>query len=126
MKKYQVYGFHFIPSNKDRQVNIITETKEPSYYEFPVICFDGVAFFSVNRKFYVARYKKINQLSSHDKDAIKRYCGYCPTKGEYGVIMGALGYTIECDYPTYYLYYLNYSPSIKKKDLPLIMNIPYK
>ena len=98
MKKHQVWGFNYIEKNG---INLITGTKEESEEEFNVTCFDGIAIFEARGKCYVAKYPRIRILNNYYKDKIKNYCGYYPSAGEYGVIMGALGLVIECDKNTY-------------------------
>lgn len=120
MKKYQIWGFNFIPSNVNNEKNLITGTREKSESEFNVACFDGVAFFKSMGRYYITKYPKYRRLNSYTKEKVRQYCGYYPKSGEYGVIMGAIGITIECDEKTFYDYYKNYSIFIKKEDNKLL------
>lgn len=113
MKKYQIYGFNYLSRNTNG-INVITGTNDESEYEFEIPCFDGLSYFKVNGEYYVAYYKKMNKLNSHDKELISDYCGYEPCAGEYGVILGALGVVIQTDKKTFDNYSKQYP--IKEKD----------
>ena len=111
-RKYQLYGFNYLTTNRDNETNIINGKKEPSENEFKIACFNGNAFFRINNKYYIAKYPKYNKLRKNHKEKIFNYCGYEPKAGEYGVILGALGIIIECDYKTYTLYEIEYLNSL--------------
>ena len=115
-RKYQLWGFNFLTTNVDRNTNIITNNNQESEHEVIVPCFDGFSFFQLNGKYYVSKYPKFNKLNQSNKDKIKDYCGYYPNAGEYGVIMGALGITIECDVLTY-LSYCQHVSNLKQYEL---------
>ena len=116
MKKYQLWGFNYLTRNRDKETNIITGTNDESEDELIVPCFDGTAFFHVNGKYYIAKYPKMRKLNEYYRDKIKDYCGYYPNGGEYGIVMGALGIIIECDYKAFCNYFYEYIPSLTKKD----------
>ena len=99
MAKYQVWGFTYLADSKG--VNVLTGNNEEVDGEFNIPCFNGIAFFKVNNKCYIARYPKIQSLTKDDKETIEKYCGYIPESGEYGVICGALGKITECSHSLY-------------------------
>ena len=118
MKKYQIWRFNYINKNA---VNLITGTTEESDEELDVLCFDGIAFFKAKGKKYIAKYIKMRKLNNYYKEKVEDYCGYEPTTGEYGVIMGALGIPIEVDNHTFSTIN-DYLPSLTKKDLKRIIS----
>lgn len=122
MRKHQLWGFNFLASNRDKSVNIITGTKKESEKELIVPCFNGVSYFRIGDKFYVSKYPKFTSLNDYQKQKVCDYCGYYPTSGEYGVIMGALGITIECDVETYKMFAKEYGPSLSQKDIRTIVH----
>lgn len=123
MKKYQICGFNFLSTNRDKETNILTDTKQQSKTDFYIACFDGFSFFEYNNKYYIAKYPSIRKLNSYYKEKICKFCGGGPKAGEYGLIMGALGVIIECDSKTYYKYYFSqYIHNLKKKDFKLFQN----
>ena len=122
MKKYQIWGFNYINKNG---INVITGNENESEHEVYVLCFDGISFFVVNGKFYVAKYPKMRKLNSYYKEKIKEYCGYEPKAGEYGVIMGALGIVIECDYPSFMSQINGFLSSVKHKH-QILLGIHWK
>lgn len=105
MKKHQVWGFNFISKGTDERINVLTGTCDESEDEVQITCFDGVAFFEVNRNnrtyHYCIEYPKMNKLTNYEKEIIEDYCGYEPTAGEYGVVCGALGLCFKINKKTY-------------------------
>ena len=122
MKNYQLWGFNFLTTNRDKETNIITGTKEESQYDYYVFCFDGISCFGVNNKFYIAKYPKMRKLNDYYKEKVCNYCGYYPQSGEYGVVMGALGITIECSEQAFVQTLKDYAPSLKVKDIRKLIN----
>ena len=123
MKKYQICGFNFLSTNRDKETNILTGTKQQSKTDFYIACFDGFSFFEYNNKYYIAKYPKIRKLNSYHKEEIRKFCGGGPKAGEYGLIMGALGVIVECDSKTYYKHYFSeYIHNLKEKDFKLFQN----
>ena len=90
MKQYQIWGFTYI-NYGENHLNAITGDKNEADEEFNVPCFDGLAWFAAQGKFFLCYYPKYKELTNAHFRAIKAYCGYKPEDGEYGVIMGALG-----------------------------------
>ena len=90
MTDYQLWGFTYLNYGKD-DINVITGTKEESEYEEEIMCYDGISIFSFKGHFYIGHYPKIKDLTDSQKNIVRRYCGYEPEDGEFGVVMGALG-----------------------------------
>jgi hypothetical protein len=99
MKKFQMWEFSFISKNTDRSINVLTGTHKEDDTEVMIPCFNGMAYFKVERgnqtHYYCIKYPKIQALSNKQLEEIEYYCGYMPESGEYGVICGALGICIE-------------------------------
>ena len=102
-KEYQIWGFVYLALDGDG-MNIITKNREESDTEYEIPCFDGFAYIRTFGKRYIATYPKFDELTKSDKIAIRDYCGYIPKRGEYGVIMGALGVIKETDRAMYDMY----------------------
>ena len=102
MEDYQIWGFTYL-SFGNKNVNVITDNREEADAEFEVPCFDGVAYFEAHGNHYVARYPKYDELTEKQMKTIEMYCGYRPYRGEYGVIMGALGKIIMVSEKDFYL-----------------------
>ena len=94
MHNYQIWGFTYLNYGK-KNINAITGNKNESDEEFNIPCFDGIAWFASDGKFFVAYYPKYKELTKTMFSIIEDYCGYEPKEGEYGVIMGALGIVRE-------------------------------
>lgn len=105
MKKFQMWEFSFISKNTDRSTNVLTGTHDEGDTEVMIPCFNGKAYFKVEREnqkhYYCIKYPKIQNLSKKQLEEIERYCGYMPESGEYGVICGALGICIEVSRTVY-------------------------
>ena len=104
MKNYQTWGFTYLNYEKD-DINVITGTKEEAECEKEILCYDGISIFSFKGHFYLARYPKINELTDSQKETVRKYCGYVPEDGEFGVVMGALGIIEEIS-SSRYMYHL--------------------
>lgn len=115
MNDYQIWGFTYLNCGS-KNFNAITGTKEEADEEFNIPCFDGVAYFEACGKYYVARYPKYDELTDKQRTGIKQYCGYEPEKGEYGVIMGALGKIRQVSIKEYYLVIKEYQVTIMDED----------
>ena len=100
MVDYQLWGFVYLNVGDDG-INAITGTKEESEFEEEIQCFDGFSCFTFRGHYYVAKYPKLSELTDVQKSEIKRYCGYEPESGEFGVVMGALGEVLEIDKTEY-------------------------
>ena len=103
MEDYQIWGFVYLNFGND-DINAITGNKEESETEFEIPCFDGVAYFKAQGKCYVAHYPKYDELTDEQFGNIEDYCGYEPERGEFGVIMGALGEIHRVSARTYKYY----------------------
>lgn len=114
MKNYQIWGFTYLNFG-DKNINAITGTKEESDTEFEIPCFDGVAYFKARGRYYVANYPEYKELTDDMKSRVKRYCGYEPLDGEYGVIMGAFGEIHRVSARTYKYYKASFE--VLKKDI---------
>lgn len=102
MFDYQIWGFTYLNFGS-KNINAITGDKTEADVEFNIPCFDGVAYFEALGKYYVARYPKYDELTDEQRTRIKQYGGYEPERGEYGVIMGALGNIKMVSAKNYYL-----------------------
>ena len=90
MKDYQIWGFVYLNFGS-KNINTITGNKEEADVEFEIPCFDGIAYYKAQGRCYVAHYPKYADLTDEQRARIKQYGGYEPERGEFGVIMGALG-----------------------------------
>ncbi len=102
MKDYQIWGFTNLNFGR-KNINTITGNKEEADVEFEIPCVDGIAYYKAQGRCYVARYPKYDELTDVQRTRIKQYCGYEPERGEYGVIMGALGEIKRVCVRDYYL-----------------------
>lgn len=114
MEDYQIWGFTYLNFGDDN-INAITGTKEESDTEFEIPCFDGVAYFKAGCKYYVSNYPKYDELTDEQFGTIEEYCGYKPERGEFGVIMGALGEIHRVSARTYKYYKASFE--VLKKDI---------
>ena len=117
MKKYEIWEFTYLNYGKDN-INAITGTKEEADSEHEIPCFNGISYFSLNGKFFVAEYPKYNKLTRDEIASIEIYCGFSPFAGCYGVIMGALGQIREVSKEEYEEIAKMYP--LRKKDLDCV------
>lgn len=89
MKDYQIWGFTYL-NYGDKNLNAITGNKHEAGSEFEIPCFDGIAWFKANNRYFVCYYPKYKYLTEEQFKIIEDYCGFRPKKGEYGAICGAL------------------------------------
>jgi len=89
MFDYQIWGFTYLNFGDDN-INAITGDKTEAESEFEIPCFDGMAYFEAQGKYFVCYYPKYKDLTEGQIATIKRYCGYEPKEREFGVICGAL------------------------------------
>ena len=101
-RKHQNWGFTYLANGRGK--NIITNSFKESEEEFIIPCFNGFSFFEINGKFYTMTYPRIECLTNEQKEMVEEYCGYYPSAGEYGVIVGTFGEINQCE-EIYYEYY---------------------